>query len=206
MFLALTARSRTRSGRRSHRRHRPLIELQGINLEEIAKKRNRVDDLQLQDYKVSTMHLRRILRWYRDLPVNLVLTALVHKQYPAGTDGIVGDPVEIRPALTQKLSDAIMGFCDAVWYLYTAEEKTADEDTRVARYMLGDAALPGKTRVSVRGGPGGRVKDPPFALYDLFVEQSRLPVAPNSTIRRGNDHTCTRRSLPLRRLRVDLTA
>ncbi len=152
-----------------------LTELQGINLEEIAKKRNRVDDLQLQDYKVSTMHLKRILRWYRDLPVNLVLTALVHKQYPAGTDGIVGDPVEIRPALTQKLSDAIMGFCDAVWYLHTAEEKTADgKDTRVARYMLTRDRGPyrAKTRgVRFAEALGGRVKDPTLpALYDLFVE------------------------------------
>jgi len=70
-----------------------VTELQAVNIEEVVsesiekeKRRGRVDrsidEPHLRDYGKRTSRLRRILRWYKNLPVNAIPTALPKYSYP----------------------------------------------------------------------------------------------------------------------------
>lgn len=154
-----------------------ISELQGINLEEIVKanagrRGGNLNDTQLQDYKVSTTHLKRLLRWYKNLPYNVIVTALMHKAYPPG-EVAAPDPIEIRPMITQKLAESLMGFMDFVWFLYSTDRKV-EKGTVKEYFMLTESV--GITRAKTRGPQfakalGGRVQNPSLPkLYDLFVQ------------------------------------
>src|SRR5690606_38509739 len=91
-----------------------VTELQAVNIEEVVsesiekeKRRRRqqdidrsIDEPHLRDYGKSTARLRRILRWYKNLPVNVILTALPKHVYPPREEGQQEDdrqPTEVRP-------------------------------------------------------------------------------------------------------------
>lgn len=79
------------------------------------------DDIYIEDYGKSTNMLRRLFRWYRDLPINVIVTALPQFVYPRGVDGKMkqgAEPVAVKPQFTQKLADSVMGYMDFVWYMY----------------------------------------------------------------------------------------
>ena len=168
-----------------------VTELQAVNLEEVVseavekeKRRRRqqetdrsIDEPHLRDYGKSTTQLRRILRWYKNLPVNVILTALPKYIYPPKKEGQQeGDqqPIEVRPDVTDKLGNALMGLVDAVWYLYT--EDVRDENGNVvgkSRFMLTQDY--GPFRAKTRGQQfaqalGLVVKDPYLPdLYELLL-------------------------------------
>lgn len=113
-------------------------EFQALDLEELAKdaydkdvaknfdkaKRESRDELFQQDYGRDSTRLRRLFRWFRDAPINVVITALSKKIYskPAVKDA---EPqlLEVVPSFTDKLGQSLMGQVDFVWYLYHDEEK-----------------------------------------------------------------------------------
>lgn len=94
-------------------------EAQTLSLEEAAvrahkkKPRADTDERYLEDYGRSTAQLSRIFRWFRDLPVHTVITALP-KEIVAADSGVVR---ECMPSFTTKLGRSVMGFVDCVWYL-----------------------------------------------------------------------------------------
>lgn len=169
-----------------------VTELQAVNLEEVVseaiekeKRRRRqqdidrsIDEPHLRDYGKSTTQLRRILRWYKNLPVNIILTALPKYIYPPKLEGQQENdqqPIEVRPDVTDKLGNALMGLVDCVWYLYT--EDVRDEAGNVigkARFMLTQDY--GPFRAKTRGqrfaqALGLVVKDPYLPdLYDLLLK------------------------------------
>lgn len=108
-------------------------ECQTLNLECIVqaalragKNKNRVDqdDIWQEDYGKSTNQLKRLFRWFRDLDVNVVITALPATVYPKKADNqqnTNADPIDVRPQFTAKLSEAVMGYVDFVWYLFEDE-------------------------------------------------------------------------------------
>lgn len=109
-------------------------DLQALDLEEIvgqASKKDKNRDLDtpyLQDYGKSTHRLRRILRWFRDMDRNLIVTALVKRVYPGdpttapqqAARGI--QPIAAFPAFTSALSRSVLGYMDFVWYAYVDNE------------------------------------------------------------------------------------
>src|SRR5690606_25265249 len=111
-------------------------ELQTINLEEIVRqaiekevkqkgtnaRKTDIDEFWQDDYGKSTNQLKRIFRWYKSLPINVIITALPKKVYPRRRSNQEDvELIEVRPAFTDKLGDAVMGFVDFVWYLWEAE-------------------------------------------------------------------------------------
>lgn len=126
-------------------------EVQSLNLEEIVAeeieedtKGNRFspDDIWLSDYGRSTAQLKRLFRWYRDLDIHVIVTALAKTIMPPQPQGrqqsgslITSperDPKSVDPLFTEKLGNAIKGYMDFVWYMYEDE----DEDGEPARFLL----------------------------------------------------------------------
>lgn len=155
-------------------------ELQEINLlervqESITKKgaqgKRSVDERYQEDYGKSTAMLHRIFRMFRDAPVNVILIGLSKEIHsPNDVDKKLG-PIEILPALTPKLGNALMGAVDFVWFL------TAKEDAKtsgVTRYLLtrDSGVYRAKTRgIKFAEALGLYVTNPNLSeLYNLYVE------------------------------------
>ncbi len=109
-----------------------ITELQRINLEAIASSRARgnPDEIQKQYYNTSALQIGRILRFFRDLPVNFIVTALTREEREGGEDGKV---IGIVPALTFAARQYLTQYMDAVWYLYTKEGEDGLEYKMVTR-------------------------------------------------------------------------
>jgi len=151
------------------------ISLTGIVEESMASnpkdKHTNRDELFLADYGHSTKQLSRILRMFRDLPLNVVLIAHPKEVYPPGSKGPkeTATPLSIRPMLTDKLCGAVMGYWDFVWYL-------SDVDGENPRHLI--THTDGTVKVKTRGAPfsehlldeyGGIVEDPDLpTLYNMF--------------------------------------
>ncbi len=160
-------------------------ELQTMNLEEIVRqaieketkqkgdkaRKTDIDEFWQDDYGKSTNQLKRIFRWYKSLPINIIITALPKKVYPRNRSNQEDvEPTEVRPAFTSKLGDAVMGFVDFVWYLWDA----GGEDGKIHRYMLtrNKGIFQAKTRgVKFAEALGEVVVDPYLPdLYELFLK------------------------------------
>lgn len=104
-------------------------EIQTLNLEILSseamkKNKNRSqDELWIDDYGKSTAQLKRIFRWFRDLPMNVIITALPQQVYPKGEGKKTLEPVEVRPQFTEKLGVSVMGYMDMVWYIYSDSDQ-----------------------------------------------------------------------------------
>jgi hypothetical protein len=135
-----------------------------------------VDEITLRDYGKSTAQLKRLFRWFRDLPMHVILTALP-KQVIVGQDDVpaaLRQPAMIKPGLTDRLSDAVMGYMDFVWYLYTREVEDEEENVVEERVLL--TRSHGAVRAKTRGAHfaealgDGVIVDPSLPkLYDLFI-------------------------------------
>lgn len=123
-----------------------ITELQTLALENITtremkerKKKNKdytIDEVYLEDYGVAGKQLARILRGFRDLPLNVIYIAHRKDKMRKGTNTLESS----MPNLTDKLCTAVCGYMDFVWYLYTADEQAGSEDTgfwyETHRYLL----------------------------------------------------------------------
>lgn len=77
-----------------------------------------IDDIELQNYGKSGAQLARMMRWFRDLPVNVIITALPKFVFASGGNERTSAPIEVFPSFTNRLATQIMGYVDFVWYLY----------------------------------------------------------------------------------------
>lgn len=164
-----------------------ITELQTLNLEEIVRQELRgsrknkgatIDDFYQEDYGKSTKQVARILRGFRDLPVNKIYVA--HRKDKIRKNGSTVEA--ILPSLTEKLGTAIAGYMDFVWYLYQATENEAQADGSLVpslhRYLLTQPhdVYFAKTRGSVFAQAlGPVVRDPNMAqIFDVFLKASNL--------------------------------
>lgn len=120
------------------------LALESLTTKEFANRRKKnkdytIDEVYLEDYGVAGKRLARILRGFRDLPMHVIYIAHKKDKMRQGTNTLE----ESKPNLTDKLSTAIMGYMDYVWYLYTADETVGDEEsgyhTEIHRYLLTQA-------------------------------------------------------------------
>lgn len=123
-----------------------ITELQTLALESLTslnfsdrKKKDKnytMDEVYLEDYGIAGKRIARILRGFRDLPIHVIYVAHRKDKMRKGTNVLESS----MPNLTDKLSTAIMGYMDFVWYLYTADETVGDENsgytTETHRYLL----------------------------------------------------------------------
>ena len=132
---------------------------------------------QFKEWRRLTEVLREIVRAYRDLPINTVITALQRED----TDEMSGR-VKVRPRLSPALADEMPGYMDFVGYMYSKGDvidvKTPeDERDPIQRVML---LRPTIKHVAKLRAPAG--SNPPDMLVDpTFAEVAKLVLAP-----RGN--------------------
>lgn len=156
------------------------LALEGITTTEYAsrKKKDRtytIDQVYLEDYGLAGKQIARVLRGFRDLPVNVIYIAHRKDRMRPGTNVLE----ESKPNLTEKLSTSVMGYMDFVWYLYTADEQVPEGEgfrTETHRYMLTQPMnnYAAKTRGSeFAEAIGPVVRDPNLAqLMDTYQSVS----------------------------------
>lgn len=148
------------------------VNLEGIVRESLGKRKDKTqDDVYQEDYGKSTTQLKRLLRYFRDLPLNVIYTALPKTVFSKSGEVVVS----VEPMLTTKLSQSVMGYVDFVWYLYQQEVFDAEgKFERIDRYMLtrDSGVYRAKTRgVKFSEALGGKVRNPNLpGLYDLFIK------------------------------------
>lgn len=108
----------------------------------------------LPDYGSNTNQMRKIVRAFRDLPMNVIFTALAKEV----KDDITGE-IFLRPALTDKLSEDTLGYMDIVGYYYTRQNK--EDETKLDR-ILQVQPFKNKTAKDRSGRLGNGLLNPTF--------------------------------------------
>lgn len=154
-----------------------ITELQTLNLEQIvinslSSKPNKTrDDIYQEDYGKSTTQLKRVLRTLRDLPINVIYTALPKQIRANGSERVTS----VEPSLTSKLGQSLMGYMDFVWYMYK-QDIVNDEGVVVGekRFLLTreSGVYKAKTRGVKFSNTLGMVYENPNMsdLYNLYLE------------------------------------
>lgn len=138
-----------------------LSEIRAKSMDEILNDPNRDEKYDrdmpiLQDYGKNTQQMRKLVRAYRDLPMNVVFTCLSAEDKDE-TDG----SVKIGPHLTPKLARDVEGYVDVIGYLFATE----DEQGFPQRKMLTQPK--GKYFAKDRSGKLGLGMEDPTA-YHVF--------------------------------------
>lgn len=153
------------------------LALESITMQALANRRKKdknytMDEVYLEDYGVAGKRLARILRGFRDCPIHVIYIAHKRDKMRQGTNVLE----ESKPNLTDKLSTAIMGYMDYVWYLYTADEMVGTEETgyytETHRYLLTQPMnnYAAKTRGNdFATNLGPQIQDPTFPkIWDIY--------------------------------------
>ena len=80
-----------------------------------ARNRANQDLVEIGDYGVASIQLRRLIRNFRDLPVHVLLTALAKQDIEPKVGNVM------KPALSGKLADELPGIVDVVGYMTQAD-------------------------------------------------------------------------------------
>ena len=108
----------------------------------------------LPDYGSNTNQMRKVVRAFRDLPMNVIFTALEKEV----KDDLTGE-MYTRPALTDKLSEDVCSYVDIVGYYYVRQNK--DDDTKLDR-ILQVQPFKNKTAKDRSGRLGNGIMNPTF--------------------------------------------
>jgi len=138
-----------------------LTEIQTMSMDEVLVDPKRdakfdKDTPMLQDYGKNTNRMKKLVRTFRDLPMNVVFTCL------AGEDKDENDgSVKILPELMPKLCNSVMGYVDVVGYMFTAGGK----DDKTLRKILTQPK--GKYKAKDRSGKLGMGMENP-TLFEML--------------------------------------
>ncbi len=153
-----------------------LTEWSRIDLEHIVRDwgtKRKPDEIQLMDYNTTTIRTSRLIRAFRDMPLNVIITCL-EKEQKESIEG--GKIVAVRPALTEVLCNYIMSYMDAVWYLYTREEGEGDNVVTVRKLLFENK---GVFRAKTRGVGFAEALRTPInnptmpQLFDLYIQSEK---------------------------------
>jgi phage nucleotide-binding protein len=142
-----------------------------IFIEELlAQPKRKLDVPTIQEWGLVNIHIRRIVRHFVNLPINVIFTCLPRFYYPKAKDENPAiDPVEVSPDFSRKLSNAICAMVDHVWYLYA--DPTRDEPSRRCMLTQPEGIYAAKTRgKEFSERIGQQVINPSLAtLYDTLL-------------------------------------
>lgn len=95
-----------------------LTEVQKLLMDEIMASQTDKDIPAMRDWQMCIEELRRMIRFFRDLPINFIATALPKddKDEQYGT-------ITRKPLLPGKLADEACGYVDLVLYVLTKDEE-----------------------------------------------------------------------------------
>ncbi len=106
-----------------------LMEKSKERAEEQAQKGNAAradqDQYEMTDYGQALNQMRRILRYFRDLPINFFATALAKSELEAGEGKVT------KPSMAGILADEIVAMFNAVAYLTITQGKNKEDKQRV---------------------------------------------------------------------------
>ncbi len=123
----------------------------------------------LPDYGSNTNQMRKLVRAFRDLPMNVIFTALERE----AKDDVTGE-MFLRPALTEKLAEDVLGYVDIVGYYYTKMSLLDGQTEPVIDRILQVQPFKNRMAKDRSGMLGNGVKNPTFTrIYNLItgVEQ-----------------------------------
>lgn len=104
-----------------------------IMVEVVAKEPGRDPDIpSLREWGKNIEQIRRLVRAFRDLPVNTIFTALLREE----KDNKTGT-VTLKPMLSGKLASEVAAFLDIVTYLYVVSQQKGDEMHRERVLLTG---------------------------------------------------------------------
>lgn len=103
-----------------------LTEVQKKSMDEIMATQKDKDVPAMRDWYVSIEEMRKVVRFFRDLPMNVVLICLSKDDKDEETGRIVR-----KPSLSGKLPEEVCGYVDLVLYMFAKEEDGEDN-----RYFL----------------------------------------------------------------------
>lgn len=105
-------------------------EIQQLAMNSVLGTKGRVLDTgitpEFKDWYRNTEQIRRMIRAFRDLPMNTIVTALEMDSQDPRTKVMMK-----RPAFSNKLSAQVPAFFDAVFYLYVKEVKGDSPNQRL---------------------------------------------------------------------------
>lgn len=142
-----------------------LTEIQQVSMDEVLSDPRRDDKHDpdtpiISDYGKNTNRMRKIIRNFRDLPMNVVFTCLAEERKDEDTGS-----VKIQPALTPRIAQDLMGYVDVVGYMYTTKVK----DKGTVRRLLTQPK--GKFVAKDRSGKLGEVMENP-TMFDIISKVS----------------------------------
>ena len=82
-----------------------------------------VDDVWLDDRGETGRRLARIFRWYRDLPINTIITCHSREIFKKMADNTEGPLEDTLPEFPRGLRRQVCGFQDYVWYMWIKDEE-----------------------------------------------------------------------------------
>lgn len=149
-----------------------LSEAQGVSLDEILDDPKRDTDKYprdtpiLRDYGRNTQQMRKLVRKFRDLPMNVIFLCL--KRYEKDEET---GKMEVIPDLTPKLANDVYGYVDIVGYMYVADEDGT-------RQMLVQPHK--KFQAKNRFGKLGRIIEEPTVFEMLHtLSDGEIPIPDN---------------------------
>lgn len=124
---------------------------------------------EFKEWHINTEQMRRLVRAFRDLPINTIFTCLAMDQPDPRRESVIRK----TPALTKKLAAEIPAFFDILFYLYVKETK--DGNLRLMQTDKSDRVV---AKCRVQGVPN-LVQNPTMeTLYDMLI---RNPAKPGDT-------------------------
>ena len=153
-------------------------ELAKINLKEITKPGA---DPGMPEYKKSYNALQYIIRQFRDLPMNVIITAQAKREFPPPPKSLSDltryhkTPTYIGPEFPTALARTVISYMDAAWYSYLDEDDQYKLLTAPSRDVFNGAA-----RVKTRGERFSKkldkvVVNPNFEeIFDLYLKEEKF--------------------------------
>ena len=116
----------------------------------------------LPDFGTNTNQMRKLVRAFRDLPMNVIFTALDKES----KDEVTGE-MFTKPALTDKLAEDVYSYVDIVGYYYTRENK---EDPEKLDRILQVQPFKNRTAKDRSGRLGNGLLNPTFKRIMGLIE------------------------------------
>ena len=148
-----------------------LTEAQRLIKDRILKQANR-EDMMLKDWNTLTNHMQRFVRAIRDLPVNVVCTALMEESYEESTGTRYIKPQFEGKKTTQQISQ----YFNMVGYLFKKDGGKAASNELQPRYLMLDG--PNQVMCKPAHPVVGIIEDP--SIQKIFSDIQNYGEQPKS--------------------------
>lgn len=125
---------------------------------------------QFKDWHVNTEQMRRMVRAFRDLPMNTIFTALSDDKVDPRTANSENPRTIKTPSFTKRLAQEMPAFFDLVFYLYSKQRGTQN-----VRYIQTDKDNTVVAKCRIRGIPVVIDEPDMELLYNMLIRNPPKP-------------------------------